>query len=63
MGLPVQTWRTVLIFVPEPPKPSYDRRAVKDPAGIEAIYLKEWLNAGGPNNTSLMSLGVKENFH
>ncbi|CAB4305227.1 unnamed protein product [Prunus armeniaca] len=47
-------------LLPEPPKPCYDRRAVKDPAGIEAIYLKEWLNAGGPNNTSLMSLGVKE---
>ncbi|BFG26536.1 hypothetical protein CerSpe_128100 [Prunus speciosa] len=47
-------------LLPEPPKPCYDRRAVKDPAGIEPIYLKEWLNAGGPNNTSLMSLGVKE---
>ncbi|CAL9014266.1 unnamed protein product [Prunus brigantina] len=28
-------------LLPEPPKPCYDRRAVKDPAGIEAIYLKE----------------------
>ncbi|CAN6708367.1 unnamed protein product [Malus baccata var. baccata] len=42
-----------------PPSPSYDRKLIKDPAGLQAIYLNEWLRLGGPNNRSLMPLEVK----
>ncbi|RXH68252.1 hypothetical protein DVH24_028399 [Malus domestica] len=42
-----------------PSSPSYDRKLIKDPAGLQAIYLNEWLRLGGPNNRSLMPLEVK----
>ncbi|KAB2610420.1 phenolic glucoside malonyltransferase 1-like [Pyrus ussuriensis x Pyrus communis] len=42
-----------------PPSPSYDRKVIKDPAGLQAIYLNEWLRLGGPNHRSLMHLEVK----
>ena len=34
--------------------PFYDREAVKDPNGLEAKYVSDWLKQGGPNNKSLM---------
>lgn len=33
--------------------PFYDRSVVADPAGLEDIYLRDWLASGGPNNRSL----------
>ncbi|CAN6574633.1 unnamed protein product [Malus baccata var. baccata] len=36
--------------------PSYDRMAIKDPAGLHAIFSKDWLRYGGSNNRTLMSL-------
>nr|XP_028953308.1 phenolic glucoside malonyltransferase 1-like [Malus domestica] len=41
-----------------PPSPSYDRKVITDPAGLQAIYLNEWLRLGGPNNRSLMPLEI-----
>ena len=41
-----------LSLVPEL-TPSYDRTLIKDPAGLEGIYLNQWINHGGPNNRSL----------
>lgn len=43
-----------LSLVPEL-MPFYNRAVIKDPAGVEAIYVNEWLNHGGPNNKSLMT--------
>ncbi|XP_059451943.1 malonyl-CoA:anthocyanidin 5-O-glucoside-6''-O-malonyltransferase-like [Corylus avellana] len=41
-----------LSMVPEL-TPSYDRTVIKDPAGLEGIFLNHWMNHGGPNNKSL----------
>ena len=35
-------------------KPLYDRNIIKDPAGLETIYAKHWLDLEGPNNRSLI---------
>ncbi|TQD95256.1 hypothetical protein C1H46_019048 [Malus baccata] len=37
--------------------PSYDRMAIKDPAGLHAILSNDWLRYSGSNNRTLMSLG------
>ncbi|KAG2720738.1 hypothetical protein I3760_02G049200 [Carya illinoinensis] len=42
-----------LSLVPEL-TPCYDRMVIKDPTGLEAIYLDQWMNENGPNNKSLM---------
>ncbi|XP_050136576.1 malonyl-CoA:anthocyanidin 5-O-glucoside-6''-O-malonyltransferase-like [Malus sylvestris] len=42
-----------------PPLPSYDRKVIKDPAGLQEIYSNDWLRLGGPNNRSLLPLEVK----
>ncbi|XP_059452653.1 malonyl-CoA:anthocyanidin 5-O-glucoside-6''-O-malonyltransferase-like [Corylus avellana] len=39
--------------------PSYDRTVIKDPAGLEGIFLNQWMNHGGPNNKSLKVWEVK----
>lgn len=36
-------------------KPLYDRSVIKDPKGLEAIYIEQWLKVDGPNNRSLLS--------
>jgi hypothetical protein len=41
-----------LSLVPEL-TPSYDRTVIKDPAGLEGIFLNQWMNHGGLNNKSL----------
>ncbi|TQD74371.1 hypothetical protein C1H46_040083 [Malus baccata] len=41
-----------------PPLPTYNRKVIKDPAGLQAIFSNEWLRLGGPNNRSLMLLEV-----
>ncbi|QCD92704.1 phenolic glucoside malonyltransferase 1-like [Vigna unguiculata] len=33
--------------------PFYDRSMIKDTTGMGAMYLKSWLNMGGPNNRSM----------
>ncbi|KAF3947404.1 hypothetical protein CMV_026457 [Castanea mollissima] len=33
--------------------PSFDRMVIKDPAGLEANFLNQWLNHDGPHNKSL----------
>ncbi|XP_041007697.1 phenolic glucoside malonyltransferase 1-like [Juglans microcarpa x Juglans regia] len=45
--------RDALYLVPEL-TPCYDRMVIKDPVGLEAIYLNQWMNENGPNNKSLM---------
>lgn len=35
--------------------PVYDRTVIRDPAGLQDTFLKEWLNQSGPNNRSLMT--------
>ncbi|KAG6656925.1 phenolic glucoside malonyltransferase 1-like [Carya illinoinensis] len=47
-----------LSLVPEL-TPCYDRMVIKDPTGLEAIYLNEWMNENGPNNKSLMVWELK----
>ncbi|PON73632.1 Transferase [Trema orientale] len=37
-------------------KPFYDRSVIKDPAGLETIYTKQWLDSEGPNNRSVTCL-------
>ncbi|XP_035551179.1 phenolic glucoside malonyltransferase 1-like [Juglans regia] len=39
--------------------PCYDRMVIKDPIGLEAIYLNQWMNENGPNNKSLMVWELK----
>ncbi|XP_062151034.1 phenolic glucoside malonyltransferase 1-like [Alnus glutinosa] len=39
--------------------PSFDRTVVKDPAGLEGIFLNQWMNHDGPNNRSLMVWELK----
>ncbi|KAK4602417.1 hypothetical protein RGQ29_011461 [Quercus rubra] len=41
-----------LSLVPEL-TPSFDRMVIKDPAGLEANLLNQWLNLDGPHNKSL----------
>ncbi|KAF3969602.1 hypothetical protein CMV_006612 [Castanea mollissima] len=41
-----------LSLVPEL-TPSFDRMVIKDPAGLEAKFLNQWLNHDGPHNKSL----------
>ena len=41
-----------LSLVPEL-TPSFDRMVIKDPAGLEANFLNQWLNLDGPHNKSL----------
>lgn len=36
-------------------KPLYDRSVMKDPKGLEAIYVEQWLKVDGPNNRSFLS--------
>ncbi|KAM5586399.1 phenolic glucoside malonyltransferase 1-like [Rosa sericea] len=41
-------------------KPCYtDRLVIEDPLGLEAIYSKQWLDMGGPNNRSLKVWEIK----
>ncbi|KAG7982401.1 hypothetical protein I3843_04G050700 [Carya illinoinensis] len=47
-----------LSLVPEL-TPCYDRMFIKDPTGLEAIYLNQWMNENGPNNKSLMVWELK----
>ncbi|KAG6716563.1 hypothetical protein I3842_04G055400 [Carya illinoinensis] len=47
-----------LSLVPEL-TPCYDRMVIKDPTGLEAIYLNQWMNENGPNNKSLMVWELK----
>ncbi|KAF3444873.1 hypothetical protein FNV43_RR14566 [Rhamnella rubrinervis] len=35
--------------------PVYDRMVIKDPAGLQATFLKQWMDQNGPNNESLMT--------
>jgi hypothetical protein len=39
--------------------PSFDRTVVKDPAGLEGIFVNQWMNHDGPNNKSLMVWELK----
>ncbi|MED6225830.1 hypothetical protein PIB30_117551 [Stylosanthes scabra] len=41
------------IDLPPELSPFFDREIVKDPKGLEAKYLSDWLKQGGPNNRSL----------
>ncbi|XP_048328706.2 malonyl-CoA:anthocyanidin 5-O-glucoside-6''-O-malonyltransferase-like [Ziziphus jujuba] len=34
--------------------PFYNREVIKDPTGLDSIYITQWLRQGGPNNRSLM---------
>ncbi|KAJ7963743.1 phenolic glucoside malonyltransferase 1-like [Quillaja saponaria] len=46
--------------LPEYLTPFFDRNVIKDPTGIAAVYLNEWLKQdGGPNNRSLMVEDLK----
>ncbi|RXH89756.1 hypothetical protein DVH24_032113 [Malus domestica] len=42
-----------------PPLPSHNKKVIKDPSGLQAIYSNEWLRLGGPNNRSLMLLEAR----
>ncbi|MED6161214.1 hypothetical protein PIB30_058588 [Stylosanthes scabra] len=42
-----------LCDLPPELSPFFDREIVKDPKGLEAKYLSDWLKQGGPNNRSL----------
>ncbi|KAJ7974302.1 Phenolic glucoside malonyltransferase [Quillaja saponaria] len=39
--------------------PFYDRTVIRDPTGIEEMFVKDWLKQGGPNNRSLMVWDLK----
>ncbi|PON52692.1 Transferase [Parasponia andersonii] len=60
-----QSYYNYSLVVPDLPlelKPFYDRSVIKDPAGLENLYLKQWLDLDGRSNRSLVCFELKQVF-